>query len=117
MRNKYLHFDKEKSGRRIVNILLSVLIFVILFFILREVVGIISMEMKLSIIKKNIKSITLSIDSLERENERLKNDTFYIEKIAREQIGMVKKGEKVYIFINPKKKNLFQRIIRNIKNH
>ncbi|NIA22953.1 MAG: hypothetical protein GWP03_02145 [Proteobacteria bacterium] len=117
MRNKYLHFDKEKSGRRIINILLSVLIVIILFFILKEVVGIISVEMKMNIIRKETKLTELRIDSLLKEEEKLKNDTFYIEKIAREQFGMAKKGEKVYIFIKSRKKNIFQRFIQNIKNH
>jgi len=33
---------------------------------------------------------------LEIEKKRLEHDTFYLEKQARERLGMVKKGEKVY---------------------
>ena len=36
------------------------------------------------------------IESLEKELERLTNDSTYIEKIAREEYGMIKKGEEVY---------------------
>jgi cell division protein FtsB len=39
------------------------------------------------------------IDSLKTEIAHLKNDTGYIEKIAREKLGMAKKNEKVYKFI------------------
>ena len=39
------------------------------------------------------------IDSLKTEISRLRNDTDYIEKIAREKFGMAKKNEKVYKFI------------------
>lgn len=39
------------------------------------------------------------IDSLENEIKRLKNDTAYIEKIAREKLGMARKNEKVFKFI------------------
>jgi len=37
-------------------------------------------------------------DSLRKLIERLRTDTLYIEKLAREQYGMVRPGEEVYIF-------------------
>ena len=40
-----------------------------------------------------------TIDSLKAEISHLQNDTDYIEKIAREKLGMAKKNEKVYKFI------------------
>jgi cell division protein FtsL len=43
-----------------------------------------------------------TIDSLENEIERLKNDTSYIEKIAREKLGMARRNEKIYKFIEEK---------------
>jgi cell division protein FtsB len=43
------------------------------------------------------------IDSLAVQNARLKNDTAYIEKIAREKLGMARKDEKVYKFIREPK--------------
>lgn len=36
------------------------------------------------------------IESLEQEIDRLTNDLDYIEKIAREDYGMIKDGEEVY---------------------
>lgn len=48
--------------------------------------------------KKLIRSHKL-IDSLKTDISRLRNDTDYIEKIAREKLGMSKKNEKVYKFI------------------
>jgi len=36
------------------------------------------------------------IDQLELEIERLSNDLDYIEKLAREEYGMIKEGEEVY---------------------
>ena len=42
------------------------------------------------------------IDSLTLEIERLKNDTAFIERIAREKYGMVKRNEKLYKFIEEK---------------
>ncbi len=40
-----------------------------------------------------------TIDSLKITIRKLERDTAYIEKIAREKLGMAKKGEKVYKFI------------------
>jgi cell division protein FtsB len=37
-------------------------------------------------------------DDLQKKIESLKNDKLYIEKVAREQLGMIKQGEKVYKF-------------------
>jgi cell division protein FtsB len=42
------------------------------------------------------------IDSLKLEIERLKNDTVYIEKIAREKLGMARRNEKIFKFIEEK---------------
>lgn len=39
------------------------------------------------------------LDSLAAQNSRLKSDTAYMEKIAREKLGMARKDEKVYKFI------------------
>lgn len=43
-----------------------------------------------------------TIDSLNAEISRLQNDTDYIEDIAREKLGMAKKNEKMYKFIEEK---------------
>lgn len=43
-----------------------------------------------------------TIDSLNAEIRRLRNDTDYIEKIAREKLGMAKKNEKMFKFIEEK---------------
>lgn len=40
-----------------------------------------------------------TIDSLRNEIERLKNDTAYIERLARELLGMAKRDEKVFRFL------------------
>jgi cell division protein FtsB len=40
------------------------------------------------------------IDSLKTEIQRLQKDTTYIEKIARERLGMAKKNELIYKFVD-----------------
>ena len=49
-----------------------------------------------------IKDAQTEADSLRSEIERLKNDTAYIEGLAREKIGMARKGEKIIKFVEEK---------------
>lgn len=50
-------------------------------------------------LEKKSKMLQAKIVDLEIEKKRLEKDKFYIEKQARERLGMVKKGEKVYRFV------------------
>ena len=52
--------------------------------------------------RREIKSARTTVDSLTREADKLKNDTAYIERIAREKYGMAGKNEKMYKFIEEK---------------
>ena len=45
------------------------------------------------------KKLQFRILDLQVEKDKLKNDKSYLEKIAREKLGMVKEGEKVYQFV------------------
>ena len=51
--------------------------------------------------QKEIVQLNHTVDSMNVVIERLKNDSTYIERIAREKLGMAKKTEKVYKFIGP----------------
>ncbi|MEW5758608.1 MAG: septum formation initiator family protein [Candidatus Omnitrophota bacterium] len=58
---------------------------------------------KLEQLNQKNKELNHRIVELKRENvslktniEKLKNDPFYLEKVAREKMGVVKKGEVVY---------------------
>ncbi|MDR3013333.1 MAG: septum formation initiator family protein [Chitinispirillales bacterium] len=48
---------------------------------------------------QEIKAARMEIDSLKTEIERLRNDTAHIERVARERLGMARKGEKVFKFV------------------
>jgi cell division protein FtsB len=48
---------------------------------------------------KEVAEAQSKIDSLKAEIERLKNDTAYIERIAREKLGMAKKDELIFKFV------------------
>ena len=54
-------------------------------------------------LEANIKQAKLDRLNLEDEKVRLEKDDFYAEKIAREKIGIVKKGEIVYKIVPEEK--------------
>ena len=49
---------------------------------------------------QNLTGANYAIDSLKQEIQRLKTDTTYLERIARERLGMARKTEKIYKFID-----------------
>jgi cell division protein FtsB len=48
---------------------------------------------------QEIAAVRAEVDSLKAEIEKLKSDTAYIEKVAREKLGMARKGEKIFKFV------------------
>jgi cell division protein FtsB len=54
-------------------------------------------------LEKESKMLDAEIVDLEIEKKRLTDDEFYLEKQARERLGMTKEGEKVYRIIHPDK--------------
>lgn len=54
---------------------------------------------QLSNLKADVRRSHQMIDSLKIEIEKLKNDTAYLEKIAREKLGMARRDEKIYKFV------------------
>ena len=48
-----------------------------------------------------IKEIAQANKKLQEEQEKLKNDPLYLEKVAREKLGVVRKGEVVYKVLPP----------------
>ncbi len=89
----------KKTGRWIVVAVLGVL----LYFSLTGDEGLINLynsHRKTEKMKHEIQELNASIDSLRNTIEMLKNDTAYIERIAREKLGMARKDEKVYKFSN-----------------
>jgi cell division protein FtsB len=50
-------------------------------------------------LERQVRHAEVMIDSLEREIVRLRTDTAFIERTAREKLGMVRRDEKVYKFV------------------
>jgi len=57
---------------------------------------------RIDILDKQIAEVHRDIDSLKNEIARLRSDTAYIEKIAREKYGMARSNETMYKFIEEK---------------
>jgi len=62
---------------------------------------------KLDHLKKQNDAITERIDDISKQNEdyrdkikAMKKDTRYVEKVIREELRMIKEGEKIYKFYN-----------------
>lgn len=92
----------KKTGRWIIGIVLLVL----LFFTLTGSDGLINLyrtHLEVRQMNRKIEILKSAIDSLKIDIEKLKSDTAYIERVAREKLGMAKKGEKVYKFLEEDK--------------
>jgi len=58
------------------------------------------LKRRIELLRDSIEQLRLANDSLTVEEKRMLYDYQYLEKIAREKLGMVKKGEKVYRYLN-----------------
>ncbi len=67
-----------------------------------SIINLYSSHLKAKKTEREIEKARAEMDSLALEAKRLKNDTTYIEKIAREKLGMAGKKEKIYKFIESK---------------
>jgi cell division protein FtsB len=91
----------KKIGRWI--IVASVLLLIsFLFTGNNSIIGLYSSHLDLKKKQQEIYKKRGEIDSLTIETKKLKTDTLYMEKIAREKLGMARKNEKVYKFIEGK---------------
>ena len=77
-----------------------------LYFIITSDQGLIELYQSRMELKRNrllLQQRRAQLDSLKREEQKLRSDTSYIEKIAREKLGMARKDETVYKFVEEKK--------------
>ena len=70
----------------------------ILFFDTYSLLSFTTQKKELNKLVEANEKIVKQNQELEEEIDKLKNDSFYIESIARRYYSMVKKGETVYIF-------------------
>ena len=56
-------------------------------------------------LEENAKRLQAENIKLSEEKERLEKDPEYLERVARQKLGIIKKGEVVYKVVSPEKKN------------
>ena len=54
-------------------------------------------------VKLEIKELEAQIRDMEQRKEKLKSDSFYLEKEAREKLGLAREDEKIYKFVDTTK--------------
>jgi len=78
--------------------LIIILISCVTYLFARESLHVHELYQENERIKGKIEELKMSNKELEKRINTLKNDKLYIEKVAREELGMIKQGEKVYKF-------------------
>ena len=73
-------------------------ILVVMYVFAREVAHVYALYQENEKIKSNIQELESKNEGLRKKIELLQNDSSYIEKMAREELGMIKQSEKIYRF-------------------
>jgi cell division protein FtsB len=95
----------KKPSRRVIVTLSFVGALAFLYLILGGPVGAVRSYRLYSEVKQLEREVAETqsvIDSLIIEIDRLKNDTLYIERAARQKLGMARKDETIYKFVEEK---------------
>ena len=92
--------QRKKSIKRFLFLLLAV--FVVYSFLSGPYgfLRLVSLFKEKQEVKLEIKELEAEIMDMEQRKERLENDSFYLEKEAREKLGMARKDEKIYKFVD-----------------
>ncbi|HEX9831329.1 MAG: FtsB family cell division protein [Thermodesulfobacteriota bacterium] len=80
------------------SILIVVLTLGVVYLFAREISEVRFLREENEKIEKKIEQLEIANKELEVKIKTIKNDKRYIEKIAREELGMIKEGDKVYRF-------------------
>ena len=82
--------------------LAAVIIGVLLFAGSDNIVSMYRLHREVGTSESAVRKADITIDSLNNDIIRKKSDTAYIERLAREKLGMAKKTEKIYKFAGDK---------------
>jgi cell division protein FtsB len=93
---------KLKKAGNLIGIVCILLTIYFLFIGNNSIINLYATHLDLKKKQHEVQKKRQEIDSLVAEAKKLKSDTAYMEKIAREKLGMAKKDEKVYKFIEGK---------------
>jgi cell division protein FtsL len=101
MKQKHPHLNIKKISQ-LIALVVVLLVTAFLFIGNDSIIHLYYSHLKAKKTEREIKKAQAEVDSLVLESKKLKNDTTYIEKIAREKLGMAGKKEKVFKFIENK---------------
>lgn len=103
--NRIVNYFKSNPKRRYITVGVIIISGAILFLVFSNhgLFNRFRLINQKSHLAKDISQLKVKRDSLKKEIELLKTDTLRIERAARENYGMLKKGEEVY-FVEPKSK-------------
>ena len=93
----------ERKSKRFPKVVLIAILLLVFFFAYLFFSGYLDLRkvgQRLARMEEENKKLARENKRLEEEIKALEGDPFYIEKIAREELGMVKKGEIVYEIIS-----------------
>jgi cell division protein FtsB len=91
---------KGKHPLKVVLIAILLLVFFLAYLFISGYLNLRKVGQRLLKVDKENKRLVQENKRLEEKIKALEGDPFYIEKIAREELGMVKKGEIVYEIIS-----------------
>jgi cell division protein FtsB len=80
------------------SILIVALTLAVVYLFTREISEVLFLRKENEKIEKKIEELEFANKELEGKIKAIKSDKRYIEKIAREELGMIKEGDKVYRF-------------------
>ena len=86
---------------KIILLLVCVAVAWLLFSPSTGIYGLLKLRNKAAVLEQQTIELTRANEELRKEIDRLKNDPDYLEKIAREKYGMLKKNEQVFDFSKP----------------
>ena len=74
------------------------LVSLLIYLFAQEITHVYALHTENERIKMEAKELVIKNNELKKKIEFINNDKKYMEKIIREELGMIKKGEKVYRF-------------------
>ena len=99
---------KAAKNRKLVWIAISLIVLLLFLFIFGGHYGLINifkLNKEKKVLQQDIEKLKKEGEALKQDIEKLKTDKKEVERIARENYGMAKKGEKVFKFVKPNDKN------------
>ena len=101
MKRKTNPLERKKLFRIIYWTVLGLFLFSALFVSQNSFYKVYKAKNEINRLQEKVDTLMIKNERLQRENQELRTNPMAVEKIAREQLGYQKSGEKVYRFLPP----------------